>query len=362
MRLVGNLDNEMAAFQFSTFLSQKGIRGSYEPFVDPATSKKHYHIWVQEEEDLEHAVELLKNFHEQPESPQYKIPTPKPVWKLKMQPRPPKFSFTLTNILIAVCIYLFVWTMVQNYTVVKEKGAIAVENGLVPLEEQLMFDYPLRYQKIDQFLTQHPLQSNEELNALPPEEKAEWVQISQTPMWEGIEPMILHPKAIAGPLFEKISQGEYWRLLTPIFLHGGLLHILFNMAWLYLLGKQMEERMGMGKLLAFVLMVGVIANLAQYFMSGFQFLGFSGVIVGMAGFIWSRQRIAPWEGYPLPLSTEIFIAVFVLAILLLSMLIFTLEFFSVIQTSLYIGNTAHIVGGICGILLGRLHAFGRRKR
>lgn len=362
MRLVGNLDHEMAAFQFSSFLSQKGIRSSYEPFVDPVSKKKHFHIWVQEEEDLEKAMELLKNFHEEPEKTEFKPATPKPVWKLKIKPAPPKLTLTLTNIFIAICLYLFIWCVGQNFTVAKEKGAFAVQHGFIPLLEQLMFDFPLRDQKMDQFLTLHPVQSADELNQLPAEQKAEWMEISAIPMWQGIEPMLLKRHVAEAPLFEKISQGEYWRLLTPIFLHGGLLHILFNMAWLFLLGRQIEERIGKLRLLGFVILVGIIANIAQYFVSGYEFLGFSGVIVGMAGFIWSRQRVAPWEGYPLPLATEIFIAVFVLAILVLSMVIFTLEFFSVIQNTLYIGNTAHIVGGVCGILLGRLHFFGRSRK
>lgn len=362
MRLVGNVAREMAAFKFTSFLSQKGIRSSYEPFVDPVSHKREFHIWVQEEEDLEQAIELLKNFHEEPENPEYKPPTPKPVWKLKIKPAPPKFSLTLTNILIALCIYLFIWGWGQDITVIKEKGMFAVQNGLVPLQEELMFDFPLRYQKIDQFLTLHPIQTPEDLNKLSPEEKVEWAEISHIPMWQGIEPMLLNRKIQEAPLFEKIAQGEYWRLLTPIFLHGGLLHILFNMAWLYLLGRQIEERIGKLRLLGFVILVGIIANVAQYFVSGFQFLGFSGVIVGMAGFIWSRQRLAPWEGYPLPLATEIFIAVFVLAILVLSMVVFTLEFFSLIQNMLNIGNTAHIVGGVAGLLLGRLHFFARSRK
>ena len=99
--------------------------------------------------------------------------------------------------------------------------------------------------------------------------------------------------------FEKIRQGEVWRLFTPCLLHFDFLHILFNMAWLWILGKQIEERIHWKKLGLLILIVGIVSNTAQYLVSGPSFLGFSGIVVGMAGFIWMRQRNAPWEGYPL---------------------------------------------------------------
>ena len=43
------------------------------------------------------------------------------------------------------------------------------------------------------------------------------------------------------PLFEKIRQGELWRLFTPCILHRDFLHILFNMIWVWILVKQIEE-------------------------------------------------------------------------------------------------------------------------
>ena len=97
--------------------------------------------------------------------------------------------------------------------------------------------------------------------------------------------------------FEKDKCGDYSRhvYFTVIFYT-----FFFNMAWLWYLGRQIEQRAGSVRMLLMILVVGIIANVAQYLMSGPYFLGFSGVVVGMVGFIWVRQRVAPWEGYPLP--------------------------------------------------------------
>jgi GlpG protein len=162
-----------------------------------------------------------------------------------------------------------------------------------------------------------------------------------------------------GTLFGKIRQGEFWRLITPVLLHGGWLHILFNMAWLFILGRQVEERLGKFRYLFLSLLIGVMSNVAQYLVSGPIFVGYSGIIVGLVGFIWMRQKRAPWEGYPLQRPVIIFVTVFVLAMLGLEVISMTLEFFHMKPGFANIANTAHVIGGIFGTLLGRLSLFER---
>ncbi|CCB89927.1 rhomboid protease glpG [Simkania negevensis Z] len=162
-------------------------------------------------------------------------------------------------------------------------------------------------------------------------------------------------------MFIKLRQGEVWRLITPCLLHGGFLHILFNMLWLWLLGRQIEERIKLWQYLLITLIIGIVSNAAQYLMSGPLFIGYSGIITGLAGFIWMRQRQAPWEGYPLNRGTLIFLMVFIFGMLALQVISFILMRTGAVEFPMNIANTAHITGAIVGALLGRIPFFARGK-
>ncbi len=94
----------------------------------------------------------------------------------------------------------------------------------------------------------------------------------------------------------EIADGEVWRLLTPIFLHFGLPHLVINLAWLWALGEMAERVFGAAALALLVTAVGVFSNLCQFAAGGPAFGGMSGVLYGLLGFLWMQSRFNPGSG------------------------------------------------------------------
>lgn len=97
-----------------------------------------------------------------------------------------------------------------------------------------------------------------------------------------------------------VHEGISWGLIplvTAMFLHGGWLHLLGNMLYLWVFGDNVEDRLGHIKFLVFYLAVGVVGNLAHILAdpaSNIPTIGASGAVAGVLGayFIWyPRARI-----------------------------------------------------------------------
>jgi GlpG protein len=100
----------------------------------------------------------------------------------------------------------------------------------------------------------------------------------------------------------------------------------------------------------------------QYLMSGPFFIGYSGIVTALAGFTWMRERIAPWEGYPLNRATILFLVLFIGAVFVLQAASFFIQIFSNQDFAPNIANTAHIAGAIIGAYLGKFKFFAQRVK
>lgn len=143
---------------------------------------------------------------------------------------------------------------------------------------------------------------------------------------------------------ETLADGQYWRLLTPMFIHFSILHIVFNLLWVWEVGRRIELINGASVLLLVVLVSSLSANVLQYAMTGpGLFGGMSGVVFGLLGFslIWSR--LVPRRSMGLPIGIYVFMFIFL-----------ALGFTGAIDL-LGMGalaNGAHLGGLVAGILIG----------
>ena len=138
--------------------------------------------------------------------------------------------------------------------------------------------------------------------------------------------------------------GQYWRLVTPVFLHFGWLHITFNCLWLWELGGRIERVLGSWNTLGMLLVVAVVSNTGQYLYSGpALFGGMSGVVYGLLGFGWVAPILQPrWPLQPAPA-----IVAFMVGWLLLCMT----GVMGILGAGA-VANAAHVGGLVCGGLLG----------
>jgi GlpG protein len=144
-----------------------------------------------------------------------------------------------------------------------------------------------------------------------------------------------------------IERGEVWRLVTPIFMHGSILHILFNMWWLSALGTLIEVRRGTLRLATIVLVSAILSNLGQFFYNerhdpGDPALweGFSGVVYALFGYVWMKSLHEPEQGMIIHPNT-------------VTIMLFWLVLCMTGSVG-PIANAAHVAGLLVGVVFGVL--------
>jgi membrane associated rhomboid family serine protease len=105
------------------------------------------------------------------------------------------------------------------------------------------------------------------------------------------------------------SMAVWATILTAMFLHGGWLHIAFNMLYLWIFGANVESRLGRVRFLLFYFACGVAATLAQWWFSKLSpvpVIGASGAIAGVLGaFLVLSPRTEVMTVIPLPFFFEV---------------------------------------------------------
>ncbi|HVF92099.1 MAG TPA: rhomboid family intramembrane serine protease [Blastocatellia bacterium] len=146
------------------------------------------------------------------------------------------------------------------------------------------------------------------------------------------------------------ANGEYWRFVTSMFIHIGLIHLLFNNYALYIVGQEIERLYGSSRFVLLYLLTGICGSLASYLYTENTSAGASGAIFGLFGVLAAfafRYR----GDVPDVIRNSIKKRVIPLIILNLTI------GFSVAQ----IDNAAHIGGLTSGLLLGFLIPYKRPR-
>ena len=141
-----------------------------------------------------------------------------------------------------------------------------------------------------------------------------------------------------------LLNNEWWRLLTPTFLHFSLTHLAFNCLWIYILGSKIEELDGKGVLLFVFVSSSILSNAGQFLWTQqILFGGLSGGVYGLLGYCFIIELDGKKGRYGLPEALYLF------------MLIWLLIGFTGILSVFGFGNvanTAHLIGMIAGFIIG----------
>lgn len=294
MRPIGHLKDETQARCFADFLYGEGVENQ----VDPGPEHS-WEIWVLDDAHVDAAKSLLDEFRRNPDDPRFTEASrvavkQKQLDREKAVPRRARVIDTRT---------IFYSPPVPLGAVSLTLIGISVVAALfTQLGNEDRFVQPLS-------ITQY-------------QHDGEYLR------WNGGLP--------------EVRRGQVWRLFTPIFLHFGILHVLFNMLWLRDLGSMVEARKGTRKLLMLVLVLAGTSNFGQYLISGPNFGGMSGVVYGLLGYIWMQGKFNPASRLSLQRQTVTFM----------------IAWFFLCLTGLVgpVANAAHAVGLALGIAWGFLAA------
>ena len=106
---------------------------------------------------------------------------------------------------------------------------------------------------------------------------------------------------------------QWWRLISPMFIHFSFAHLAFNCFWVYILGEKIEKINGSLIFMILVLISSIVSNLSQfYWTSSNLFGGLSGVIYGLLGFCLIEEMESKYDLYGLPPALYLFMIIWLI--------------------------------------------------
>ena len=144
-----------------------------------------------------------------------------------------------------------------------------------------------------------------------------------------------------------LEDNEWWRIITPIFIHFSFAHLAFNCLWIYILGEKIENTDGSLVFIILVTFSAILSNSLQYFWTESSlFGGLSGVIYGLIGFCMILEFESSYDRYQLPPGLYMFMLVW-----LVMGFVGILDLFGFGS----VANFAHLGGLISGIIFAMIY-------
>jgi GlpG protein len=268
--MIGTIENDADAERFSDYLLAQGM----ENMVEESSSGAAWQVWVEHDDDLDRAKAELEAYVRNPSDAKYDAAghhaerirkdeekkqrrlREKFIDVRKSWGQPAQWNAPLTMALVAISIII--------------GFATKLGEQMEPLGDKLLFasmdkrEREARFEKLARNPRQLMGKSEDELRRL-----------------------------VLDPGLGQIAGGQVWRLVTPIFLHFSPIHLLFNLFWLLDLGRQIEVRRGTLRFAGLVLLSAVVSNVVQYFFSGPNFGGMSGVVYALLGYVYVKGKYEP---------------------------------------------------------------------
>ena len=150
-----------------------------------------------------------------------------------------------------------------------------------------------------------------------------------------------------------LLSNEWWRLVTPMFIHFSPTHLIFNSLWIYILGREIEQLDGKIIFIFLILFTSASSNYLQYSFSGPSlFGGLSGVVYGLLGYCFVSETFLRINKFSFPPAIYIFMFVW--------LLIGFTGFLDLLGFG-KIANFAHLGGLLSGILSGYIFSMYNKK-
>lgn len=144
-----------------------------------------------------------------------------------------------------------------------------------------------------------------------------------------------------------LEDNEWWRIITPIFIHFSFAHLAFNCLWIYILGEKIENTDGSLVFIILVTFSAILSNSFQYFWTESSlFGGLSGVIYGLIGFCMILEFESSYDRYQLPPGLYMFMLVW-----LVMGFVGILDLFGFGS----VANFAHLGGLISGVIFAMIY-------